>query len=405
MLDTVDIRLCLEYFMIYNKKNCYLCTVMRHYIITLLFALIMASCGDDEPEAVTKVSRTVLVYIAGNNSLGSGWDEKDISEMESAVAAGALNGGRLLVYHADIKGNPVLCEITEDGGLEAIKEYKSGLSSVSIAAMKEVFADMHDIAPADDYGLVLWSHASGWIDYGRTPEHKVSKSWGIDGTYQMTIPDLGRALQGEEFSFIYFDCCFMGNIESLYEIRDAAPYIVASPAETPLDGMPYDMNVKCFFEKTPDLVKAAKNTFDSYDALSGRSRSSTMAVYDMRYIGEVASAVREIMLHNAHPSEWYEQQQYGTSGFRDLFFDLTHYVRSLTSDSSMLADYDAAMARFVIYNENTPQMALSLPAIDLNNCHGVSCYIVETEGDSVVLPGNYGDLQWWGDVVSPAFGF
>ncbi len=378
---------------------------MRHYIITLLFALIMASCGSDEPDVPAGVSRTVLVYIAGNNSLGSGWDERDIAEMERAVAAGALNGGRLLVYHADLRGNPVLGEITEDEGLKTIKEYDDGLSSVSIRAMKNVFDDMRAIAPAADYGLVLWSHASGWIDYGRTPETKVSKSWGIDGNYQMTIPDLGKALQGEQFSFIYFDCCFMGNIESLYEIRDAAPYIVASPAETPLDGMPYDLNVECFFEKTPDLVKAAKNTFDSYDALSGRSRSSTMAVYDMRHIGEVAKAVNAIMRQNAQPSQGYVQQQYGTSSFRDYFFDLTHYMRSLTSDARLLADYDAAMAQFVIYNENTPQMSLSLPSIDLNNCHGVSCYIVDAETDSVLLPGHYDDLQWWNDVVAPAFGF
>lgn len=70
---------------------------MRHYIITLLFALIMASCGSDEPDVPAGVSRTVLVYIAGNNSLGSGWDERDIAEMERAVAAGALNGGRLCI--------------------------------------------------------------------------------------------------------------------------------------------------------------------------------------------------------------------------------------------------------------------------------------------------------------------
>ena len=130
-----------------------------------------------------------------------------------------------------------------------------------------------------------------------------------------------------------------------------------------------------------------------------------MAVYDMRHIGEVAKAVNAIMRQNAQPSQGYVQQQYGTSSFRDYFFDMTHYVRSLTSDARLLADYDAAMAQFVIYNENTPQMSLSLPAIDLNNCHGVSCYIVDAETDSVLLPGHYDDLQWWNDVVAPAFGF
>lgn len=374
---------------------------MRHYIIALILALTVTACGNDEP--LTTVSRTVLVYIAGNNSLGYTYDERDIAEMETAVKAGALNGGRLLVYHADVTGNPVLAEITEDG-YTPLMEYKDGLSSVSVRAMKQAFSDMRAVAPADDYGLVLWSHASGWIDYGRSPETKLNRSWGIDGKYQMTIPDLGRALEGEYFSFIYFDCCFMGNIESLYEIRHATPYVVASPAETPLDGMPYDLNVECFFKKTPDLVGAAENTFSTYDNLSGRSRSCTMSVYDMAYIEDVASATRAVMLDNAVAAEGFVQQQYGTSGFKGLFYDLTHYMYSLSTDGNALAAYEAAMDKFVIYEAHTPQMALSLPAIDLNNCYGVSCYIVEASDGKLTLTGNYSDLQWWKDVVAPVYG-
>lgn len=379
---------------------------MKHYIIAFLFALIITSCGNDGPDmpdSPDEVSRTVLVYVAGNNSLGYGYDEKDIAEMEEAVKAGALNGGRLLVYHADVSGVPKLVEVTEKG-LVAIKEYNDGLSSVSIASMKNVFADMRLVAPADDYGLVLWSHASGWIDNDRSPEVKMNRSWGIDGRKEMSIPDLGKALKDEHFSFIYFDCCFMGNIESLYEIRYSTDYVVASPAETPLDGMPYDLNIECFFEEVPNLVKAAKNTFNTYDALSGRSRSCTMSVYDMSHIGDVAGATRAIMQSNTMPLHGYVQQQYGTSSFRDCFYDLTHYMKSLTADEHLLSAYEAAMDRFVVYEAHTPQMALTLPAVDLNNCHGVSCYIVEEDAGTVMLPARYDALQWWADIVAPSFG-
>lgn len=383
---------------------------MKHYIIALLLALVVTSCGDDEPDkpdvpdAPEEVKRTVLVYMAANNSLGYVYDDRDIAEMEEAVAEGALNGGRLLIYHADLDGTCILSEVTEEGTVQ-IKEYTDGLSSVSIAAMRNVFADMREVAPADDYGLVLWSHASGWIDYGKSPEQKVSKSWGIDGSYQMSIPDLGKALEGERFSFIYFDCCFMGNIESLYEIRDAASFVVASPAETPLDGMPYDLNIKCFFEETPDLIVAAKNTFDCYNAMSGRSRSCTMAVYDMSHIEEVAWAVHCILHDNNVPLPGYVQQQYGTSSFRNCFFDLTYYMESLTGGDNRMDDYRSVMSKFVIYEAHTPNMSLLLPAIALNNCHGVSCYILEKSGDAVTIPGRYDDLQWWQDVIAPVFGF
>ena len=90
----------------------------------------------------------------------------------------------------------------------------------------------------------------------------------------------------------------MGNIETLYELRGITDYVVASPTEIPSDGMPYNLNVGCFFELVPDLKGAARNTFDYYDVQSGKYRSCTISVYDMSKIDRVAKATRNIMLEN-----------------------------------------------------------------------------------------------------------
>ncbi len=381
--------------------------MIRNYIIALLSACLLAACGDDDAPAVKpQVSRTVLVYIVANNSL-SGYDARDINEMLVAASAGDLNGGRLLVYHAARGHNPLLKEVTAEGivDIKEYKDYADGVSSVSVEAMRRVFDDMRAIAPADDYGLVLWSHATGWIDNGNSPEKEVRRSFGIDGNKEMSIPSLGEALMGEHFSFIYFDCCFMGNIESLYEIKGSADYVVASPAETPLDGMPYDLNVGCFFREVPDMVGAASNTFETYNAMTGRYRSSTMAVYDMSAIDDVMMSARAILASNTRVDDVGAIQQYGGGrSFGDRFYDLDGYMRSLTDDEELLGAFDESMSRFVIYAANTPEMYLS-SHIELNNCCGVSCYIVNDTGGTLLLPLNYQDLKWWNDVVAPTFYF
>ena len=385
------------------------------YIITSLITLVLVGCGGhDGPEQPAGVSRTVLVYMAAANSLGHGsyssrrWDIEDIREMTSAVQAGALDeGGRLLVYHAGSGMVPELKEITRDG-VVTLRRYEGEGSPVSVAVMRGVLDDMRTVASADEYGLVLWSHASGWmIDNGKSPE---GRSWGVDESEgkgskakEMAIPDLARALDDQHLLFIYFDCCFMGNIESLYEVKDAARYVVASPTETPLAGMPYEENVPCFFSKVPDLRQVAKNTFDYYDAKSGSDRSIAISLYDMSKIDAVAAAYKNVLAVNKVPADGYSQQQYGYGRtYGNRFYDFAHYVKSLTDDSSLLGSFDRAMSDFVLYTDNTPSMWGG--EINLIHCNGVSSYIITGTDDYVASTKGYYDLRWWNDVVSPAFG-
>ncbi len=377
------------------------------YIITSLITFVLVSCGsNDGPEKPTGVSRTVLVYMAAANDLGDRtYDSKDLREMTEAVQGGALdNGGRLLVYHAGSGMVPELKEVTAED-IVTLRRYEDAGNPVSVAVMRGVLDDMRTVASADEYGLVLWSHSSGWMDNGKSPE---GRSWGVDeseGTgakaREMAIPDLARALNDQHLSFIYFDCCFMGNIESLYEIKNAARYIIASPTETPLAGMPYDKNVPCFFAKTPDLKQAAQNTFDYYD-LSENNRNIAISLYDMSKIDAVAAAYKNVLDVNTVPAEDYVQQQYGYGRtYANRFYDFTHYVKSLTDDAALLGAFDRAMSDFVLYTDNTPSMWNG--EINLINCNGVSSYIITGTDDYVASTKGYYDLRWWNEVVSPAF--
>lgn len=372
-------------------------------IATLLIAaLLLTACDKDEDEPKAP-ARTVLVYIAAHNSLGSGsvkYDYRDINEMVTAVQNNDMNGANIIVYHAPYNETPSLKLITAEGA-EEIKQYDPATYSVTVDRMKEVFADMRAIAPAEKYGLVLWSHASGWMF---SDSASPARSWGIDRGKEMSIPKLAKALQGEGFDYIYFDCCLMGNIETLYELRGCADYIVASPTETPLDGMPYNENIPLLAQFDPDLVGAADNTYKFYNSQSNpSSRSIAISVYDMSKIDPLASVMRSIYSVNMTMPTGFSPQTYYWDAFSSLnrkFYDLYHYSTALIgeNDDSLTAALNRAMDDFVIYRANTESMWDTLP---LTNCHGLSTFIY-SDGNTDADRYNYRDLRWYQDVIPQA---
>lgn len=198
-----------------------------HILICLVTALLLplfVSCSDSPEPEPAKSHRTVLVYMAACNSLGSaGFDKLDLDEMQSAVRAGQLDGGRLLVFHAGTSGNYKLLEITPEE-IVTLKMYNENgeHSSVSAKFMSQVIDDTKRLAPADSYGLVLWSHGLGWLQNGITDDFAdgiSSQSWGEERGRTMNISSLAAALSGKNLDFVYFDCCFMASVEVAYELR------------------------------------------------------------------------------------------------------------------------------------------------------------------------------------------
>ncbi|MCM1504333.1 MAG: clostripain-related cysteine peptidase [Muribaculum sp.] len=370
-------------------------------LLLILSAIYLTSCRNDEPKpnpepGQQNATRTVLVYMVASNSLNSAAAD-DIESMRTAISHGALQNGRLLIYKVGYLTSPELIELTPDG-TSTLKSYPGVTSSVTAEAMKQVVSDMKSLAPADDYGAILWSHSTGWLSPFKMPS-QASRSWGDDQGAKMSIPDLASALQSAGFSFVYFDCCFMGNIETLYELKGTTPLIVASPVEVPADGMPYETNLQYFFSDKPDLTRIARNTYEHYNALTGSARSCAMSVYDMNAIDKVAQAAADILATNTVTPEGMEYQQYGFhtswNNFENLYYDMGQYYESLTDDQTLLTAYRTAMKKFITYTAATPQM---WGQWNLSHTSGVSTYIFSENPDIGIVNG-YDQLAWWRDVV------
>ncbi len=387
---------------------------IRCLIISLFAALGLTACHDDDgPDPVDPtVHRTVLVYMVADNSLGSmGCDRKDIEEMLKAVKAGGLNGGRLMVYHGRTSTDtnpPQLLEITPDGQ-SCLKAYPvatedgSKIYSVDPERIREVLADTKEVAPAEEYAIVFWSHSNGWLGPA-TPDDNRYRSFGDDRGHHITIPTLANTLAGEKFAFIYFDCCQMVNVESMYELRHLAPVIVGSPTELGIDGMRYDLNVPLFFISEPDLVLAARNTFGDYSA---NGLECQMAVVRTDGLDELASVTREIFAGvTSYPEDVSSLQRYCRPNERCWSYDMYDYMKVLTADRepALFAKWKKAFDSVIIYAETTPR-AISSTAYPLyvTSYSGLGTHVITSPAD--ISYRCYDEMAWWRDVVSvcPAY--
>lgn len=376
-------------------------------VLAFLFVSVFVACGDNEPNPVgNKTPRTILVYMVSNNSLGTAHsDEKDIAEMVVAARAGDFGNGRLLLFRAGKDGNQVLYEIKPDGTIETLKTYDAGSYAISSKRMLEVMNDAKTAAPADDYGLIMWSHAHGWTQNGQvenTPE-VAPKTWGDDGGHTMNITTLAGVLGQSRWSFVYFDCCFMGSVEVAYELAPSLDKMVASASEIPLDGMPYDKNLKVLFAKTPDLEGAALNTFEYYENQPMEyDRTCTISVLDLRGMRALAEATRPIYEASKLVSVNDFDNLALALNSRPLFYDFGVYVHGMAEanniDPALVQKWDKAYAEVVTFFRATPRL---WNYISLRDFTGMSTYIPRTEADMTYR--NYNTLSWYTDVASALY--
>ena len=364
--------------------------------------LAAASCSDNNEPPIEPdgTSRTVLVYMVATNSLSDNAAD-DIEEMMQGMAAVDGKDCHLLVYVTNYDIEPTLYEISSSNGrslMTPIKTYSANVSSVTIDRMSEVIADARTLAPAESYGLILWSHATGWV---RTLESASKLSgqtvvnpadFADDNGQQMSITDLAEAIPDGVFNFIYADACYMGSIEIACQLRDKADYYIASPTETLSLGMPYDENIPCFFEETPDLVGACQNMYDYY---ASRASYATIALIDCSMLEQVADLCQQIHATTNVESVDTDQLQCYNRASRRTYFDFLQYTSLLASEqqatelyqlTSQLVPYKAATSKFMSID------------IDPDNYSGLSTYVLGTA--SIANEQYYTTLDWYNKVLN-----
>lgn len=365
----------------------------------------------NEPEIITKKKRTVLVYMIASNSLGiNNYDAKDIKEMETGMSKYTKNDCRLLVYYVPYNADPYLFEIVKNKNQvsrKIKKTYSRDIKSTTSQRMGEVINDLAKLAPADDYGLVLWSHSDGWarsLGQGRSRNHMIqsaansgayflTRDFGEDSGSTMPVDELADVIPAGMFSFIYTDACYMGSIEIAYQLRNKTKYFIGSCALLPADGMPYDKNIPHFFEDEPNLTNACIETFDYYNNQSGAYRTNTISLIDCTKLNELAIICRRIH-ENEKSADISSIQQYTYDIPQNIYFDFKQYTSQISSPE-LIPEFENIIKEVVLYKAATPYIFGTL-AIDPQKFSGVSTYIL---GRGNTLNENYyKTLDWYNDV-------
>ena len=374
---------------------------IRFLFCALAMALTLFSCKKAETEEIVVVKRpkTVLLYMVANNNLS--YDaENSISRLQNGYIP--AEEGNLLVYKHCAGMDPVLLHIKkgEEGTVVADTAYRfPPRVSATKSALTQALNVTQALFPADSYGLILWSHGTGWIPplassssaaqeqrSGSCPE----RTFGLDGKVELEIRDLAQAIP-YKLSFMLMDACFMGGIETAYEVKDSVDYYIGSPAEILTESFPYHKIMQHIFKSTPDYAAVCKEYYDYYNAKSGAERSATVALMDCSKLAEVAEVAKRVFDQYGESIASLDLsllQPYFRGSSSKYFYDLKDLIDAI-ADASLSAEFAAALERAVPYKASTPYL-IELP---IRSFCGVSTYVPGNPADTK-LADYYKQYKW-----------
>lgn len=383
---------------------------MKKWLYTLL-VVVLAACSNEIPEQqpAKRSGRTVLAYLVSNspNSLEINL-QNNVVDMYTALAGSKdsctllvfyrpqeyssyLDVPTLLCFDTDGRGNinnlPALTgtDLTFESVCQVAQKKEYTMNSqiaTDPVVMEEVLKDMQKIAPSDSYGLILGSHASGWMK-GNSVQ---SKAFGDDDGYNINIPDLADVLKNsfsEKLDFVLFDACMMGTAEVGYELKEITSHCIASVMETPALGFPYKQIFSYLYSENIDY-SAVCHEFISFNKIN--NAWGTCAVMDCSQMENLASAVK------AKLSEWQDAlssvsmqnvQQYGVNSYKYFSYDVLDFFRELGGKSGVaetdlneaIASIQTVLNEAVIAKECIPNPSNSSFRVDEARFCGIGMYI------------------------------
>lgn len=266
----------------------------KYFIYILLTILTFGSCTKEEFEKQGP-KRTVLVYVVASN-LGS-YINKNIDSMISVATPKNLNGGNLIIYYSKSDKTAELYQIKEGSNGVVTKHHiadYTNQSAIDPEVMRSVINKVVTDFPAESYGMIFSSHGTSWLPSGY---NKMLKSFGEEGGKNMEIYELAEGIPDEyHFDFLLFDVCSMGGVECVYELKDKADHIIASPAEVIAAGFPYQTILPYFFEKNVNLEGIAKGFYEFYK--NNESPYGCIAVTNTSELDNLAAITKEIISAN-----------------------------------------------------------------------------------------------------------
>lgn len=236
---------------------------MKHtvYSIVLLILALMVvfatSCSDEKDEPVVKKAKfTVMLYGCGGATL----DDAFFDNLKQAIAYGSTDDvkmtyqmklSKVYVEQHDV-GNMegtfrmMLPERMDTTGLDVFKLPTTHIGDSTIPlyepqTLAEFIKWSAQVAPAENYVLVMWDHGGGWnIARDARKARSILSDDNVDGqTMALWQCVQGVKDSGIRLKVLLTDACNMHMLENLFDYATVADYCVGASQPTPDYGTNY----------------------------------------------------------------------------------------------------------------------------------------------------------------------
>lgn len=375
---------------------------LGNYIMVSLFLFCMGCRNEEYNSSIIDIS--FFSFIVSDNDLD---DHTDYIEKDFVKGLkGCPIGTELFLYIDRQKERPSLRHLflLESGqvGVKTIAEYDEQCST-SPQVFRKVLNTMISKSSGRRYGLIYWSHGSGWLP-GFSPDNASltsTRALGADGIYSMDIDNLYDVLSDAGAPlFMVLDACFMGSVEVAYALRNSTDYLIASSTETLGAGFPYHLMLPELVKGNTESFKHALDIYLDYcytDYYGDGTISGMASLIDCSQVESLASAYKSVLEHSKGNINRNGIQAFDCS-YPHIYYDLDDYVHSITDDSISLALFAKQLEKTVVHKVSTPSVFTQTGGRDsmlaIKSYSGLSTYI---PGSSPGYDYAYMQTVWYKD--------
>lgn len=367
---------------------------------------------------------TVMVYMAGNNSL-SGAASQDLAEIRNI---GSTDSVQVATFVKQRDKAAVQRLVAKQAEKDVVTTLPAATDSGSPQTVLDFARWAIDKAPADRYALVLWNHGGAWspndLDQlyqqvrGGENRHEVNRlgsrklkrtifAPSVEAVLKLDDPreraicsddtsghsldtiEMARVTQaivtkiGKPIDLFGMDACLMSALEVAYQIRKHACAVVGSEDLEPGAGWKYDAVLGALnANPTMDGPTLAKTVVQTYvDSYKNRSQEwpVTQCAVDPTKCDAFAKALDTFVsaLRPKLPSLWTEvfKAQAKATSFEFEMVDLSSFCRILGTSTTDAAVRDAARAVVEALAPGKFVLAEGHLGKEVADCRGVSIYL------------------------------
>ena len=367
-------------------------------------ALLMMNSCIFNAEVEHKINRTVLVYIGADNNL-SNTANSNIYSMNSCISSG-MDNYNLLVFVDRRDVAPALLHV-HNFKIDTVAKFTERDSSDPML-LREVIDNVLENWKAEHYGLVMWSHGTGWLPTDKlhfvAPNMKYAPrrafSWedhkGQTPPYScMELDGLVEAIPDNVFDFIVFDACYMGNVEVAYALRNKAQEIVSSCYEIVSYGFPYHIVTRDLLNG--NVLKSCNEFYNYYNSMSGWEKMAGISLVNTEGLDSLARCFRKIISGYEGRIDSIDASNIQCFDRFDhhVFFDLEDLLVKMGTDRELMNEFRLQLDKCVPFKISTPSIFPGdREEIPVNSYCGMSIYIPLAAYEASGLNAEYRKTEW-----------